>query len=960
MIIKGKSNKKKIPIGIIVLLLLAALAIAVLYTDGLDYMIGTKQSDQSLIYCDAETRSGDHFISNGNTFDGGQTQSTKFAYSDSASSRTDGNQRFGMSYTIYNVLPGEVYRAEVRRYTAQGETGFLYAISNDSTAVNVRTSEHTSYDEEWWFRIMLTFAIPEDGQVQSVKVGVYNSGNVETYFDDLKIEKIQSAKTDSTIKHSFFNQELQLLINSDAQGKLKAIRDKARGETVFRKDADSEVNAAILVGPVKQKIKLRYKGDWLDHILGPQPSYRIETKSDQLWNGLQSFSIQHPKTRGYMREWVYHDLLGKDDILSPRYDFIRVRVNDQAEQVYAIEEHFTKFLVESQKRREGPIIKLSEDIFWEGMARYWKVAGITAPVENKNEGLWDSAIDPFKMKRTAKDTNLSRQFEIAQNLVTRYKREEGPIDEIFDIDKLARFMAISELCMAEHSLTWHNQRFYYNPVISLLEPIGFDCTVLDQYFESLMEKLYVEKVYLHPLNAKEPVNRIFYDQGFLKLFFKYLSIYSQFDFIETYLAKQESEINKRVELIQLNTPTYTYNKNELRDRAKKIRMTLEPFAGALMAYSSSTSTDSVEVELQNLHALPIEVTWKNNDAKDAILVTPQHPQKIPTYVRIRVPSYITTLEYRLPGSVNWQKSSIRPWQSPSTHIPRGRLLTLSSIQDTSLFLIDGKRVIMKNGRHLIDKIIVIPPNYVLDIRPGTMIEFTGDGKIISQSPVSAIGSEDYPILIRGDQQGGSFTVLQANEMSEMAYVYFDNQNTMSYQGWNLTGAVTFYESDVRIAYCKFNHNVCEDALNIIRSDFQINHCEFSNTFSDAFDADFCTGKLSNSFFLNTGNDAIDFSTSIVTIQDCRMKTIGDKAISAGEQATIKATGIEVDGAITGFASKDRSVLELRNVTLKNCQTGFTAYQKKPEYGPATIKVYGHTAENVKNLFLIESSSKLIQ
>ena len=183
---------------------------------------------------------------------------------------------------------------------------------------------------------------------------------------------------------------------------------------------------------------------------------------------------------------------------------------------------------------------------------------------------------------------------------------------------------------------------------------------------------------------------------------------------------------------------------------------------------------------------------------------------------------------------------------------------------------------------------------------------------------------------------------------------------MSFKGWKLTGAVTFYESDVDISQCKFINNTCEDGLNIVRSTFQVNRSEFNNIYSDAFDADFCEGELLNSSFRNTGNDAIDFSTSVINVRHCQMHVIGDKAISAGEQATINATDIEVSDANIAFASKDRSVLNLQNVSITNCEKGFTAYQKKPEFGPATIQVRGYTEKNIKNLFLIEEGSKLIK
>ena len=46
--------------------------------------------------------------------------------------------------------------------------------------------------------------------------------------------------------------------------------------------------------------------------------------------------------------------------------------------------------------------------------------------------------------------------------------------EVFDIDRLSKFFALSDILGAEHGARWHNARFYFNPFTNLLEPISFD------------------------------------------------------------------------------------------------------------------------------------------------------------------------------------------------------------------------------------------------------------------------------------------------------------------------------------------------------------------------------------------------------------------------------------------------------------------------------------------------------
>ena len=77
-------------------------------------------------------------------------------------------------------------------------------------------------------------------------------------------------------------------------------------------------------------VKLRLKGDWLDHLRGNKWSFRIRAKTDYAWNRLVTFSVQNPATRSYLDEWLFHQFLEKADILSPRYDFIELYLNEKS------------------------------------------------------------------------------------------------------------------------------------------------------------------------------------------------------------------------------------------------------------------------------------------------------------------------------------------------------------------------------------------------------------------------------------------------------------------------------------------------------------------------------------------------------------------------------------------------------------------------------------------------------
>jgi hypothetical protein len=169
-------------------------------------------------------------------------------------------------------------------------------------------------------------------------------------------------------------------------------------------------------------------------------------------------------------------------------------------------------------------------------------------------------------------------------------------------------------------------------------------------------------------------------------------------------------------------------------------------------------------------------------------------------------------------------------------------------------------------------------------------------------------------------------------------------------GWEPTGAVTFYESPVRISHAEFAFNRSEDGLNVVRSDFSIETTLFRDTRSDAFDADFANGSITRSSFVRAGNDAIDVSGSSVILSQVRVNGAGDKGVSGG---------VDVRDAVIGVASKDLSRIEVRSLRVRGADVGLAVFQKKSEFGPASIEARKLSLEGVRTPYLVETGSSVV-
>ena len=713
-------------------------------------------------------------------------------------------------------------------------------------------------------------------------------------------------------------------------------------------------------------VKLRLKGDWLDHLRGSKWSFRIRAKTDYAWNRLVTFSVQNPATRSYLDEWLFHQFLEKADILSPRYDFIELYLNEKSLGVYAYEEHFDKQLAEYKKRREGPIIKLTEDLVWQGHLRQVHELGEKNHLTGREDAAYDAAeIRPFKEGRTQENPTLAKNFQAAQTLLHQLKFKQKAPAELIDIDRFAQYFAIADILEAYHGIGWHNVRFYYNPITSKLEPIGYDG------FGEQPTPYHGGPFVGYKINFERHLHDyykyLFTDKDFFRKYIAYLDAYSKADFLQKTMANYQPQIAERAQFIQQEFKKYSYDSLKVESRGKKLQALIRPYGEYdIKVRTEKGKAGQLNLMVANHHTLPIEVVGFGKNEKELRdkLANPVFIYSTPKFyadkfTAIRVNYDVKTVFYRVAGLSDIFTSSVVNWEVPSAATVAQQLFDNQLIETNDLYQVEGQNVIFKSGQYQTDKDIIIPSDYQVLFEPGCQLDLVKNAAFISKSPIQMSGTPEQPILIfSSDKTANGFTVLGAKEKSILHFVKFDNLNTLQRKDWTLTGAVNFYESDVDFLNCAFTNNHCEDALNTIRCLFFVNDCKISNTFADGFDADFCEGLIDNLSISDTGNDGIDFSGSIVNIKRMDIHRAGDKGISVGEDAHVNVTSTYINGATIGVAAKDLSLLKISLVNMVNCETGFAAYQKKPEFGPARIEVKRYGAEKVEQLYLLDKGSKL--
>jgi hypothetical protein len=480
----------------------------------------------------------------------------------SHSVKLDSFFEYGFKTTVNELQKGEFVQASIWQHQSFPLNAFYGKIkSNNGSELLFRNTLNETGSE--WFK--QTYEVYIENDHTSVDFYVY-SGGKEAYFDDIYVSRHHKIpQVDSGIMNSLVALEIDL--PEETVKSLELFKQKALEKGVIG-ESEKQILPAFLIDKNDSiPIEIRLKGDWTDHLNFGKISYRIKLKEGNMFMGMRTFSIQHPKTRNYMHEWWMHQLFEKEGLLSTKYEFIPVFINSTYKGIYAIEEHFEKELIKARERPTGPILKMDETGLWEHT--YLKTLN---PKLEKYPIFESAVIVPFKKNKTLKNVKLRKAFLKGQSLLKMYNDLHERPEDIFDLDQLAKYYAIQELGNIQHAHQWHNNRFYFNPITQKLELIGFDMNA----GHKVEEDLYIVKKLLSNPGPKAwmRIVPLLKNQEFKYKYLKYLKVYSDPLFISNCLKFLESKIHLNEKLLSMEIESYNFDEKYYIERAKKIQKDL--------------------------------------------------------------------------------------------------------------------------------------------------------------------------------------------------------------------------------------------------------------------------------------------------------------------------------------------------------------------------------------------------
>lgn len=704
-----------------------------------------------------------------------------------------------------------------------------------------------------------------------------------------------------------------------------SFRDKQKLECMRLKkencSKDGWVRSELVHDNKTYKVKLRAKGDRDIHKLKfNKMSFKVDIRGEERLFGMEEFSIQLPIIRNYTIEAVAADLLRKEDIISPRNFYISLYINGEYVGVRHIEETMSRELVESSKKRYGPVF--------------------TKP-------LFEDFVLNDKKNWHKNNSNLDNE---AITVIKTVWENPTLFNKYFDIDKWAKYMSLLDLMMMIHGTVPKSVKYYLNPTTGLIEPVFFDghnggwfnnYRISDALTKNNEELKFPNcTLTCNQLDFYRMMFGSSYDGNieFYEKYFNYLDKYSRNEFFENSFTKEWEkywlergtiyrEFSKKDKTFKLGIMPHIGGKQKLYKRFQEINKEIRKSNNEDPKHSFSKNKNYLEVENINSRLPQIYTLYCKSKKIDEILLVKNTKRKLNLLnFQNCMPK---DLSYKLNNENKFKYIINQNWIDIDL---QNKIIQQENIQEKELkeLIFDKKSKNINTDLSIANKKITFKDGTKLCLNNSSILR-------ISNSIIIFEGNDLNPVIVNGcDKGNGSFLI--ENSILEFNNIIISNLIAPNLKLRSLDGGLNIINSEIKGNKLHIKNSLSEDAVNFINSKFLINEVNLNNIQSDGLDADFSEFKIYKVNCESIGNDCVDFSYSEGELNELNANRVRDKAISLGENSILNMNKVFVKNSEIGITAKDLSNLKINNYEFEETLIPVAAFIKKPELGKPSIKI----------------------
>lgn len=851
---------------------------------------------------------------------------------------------------IPGIIADQIYEIVLWKKRSPDSLSFEIKETGSKKAFTIKQIHNKNGETYDWEKLDLKFTIPPYLNSGEMTMTVVNSGRDTIYIDDLTI-----------INHSYkvypkFPHEQTLYIYVDTFG-INQLNDQRK--KIFLSEADftgspDYVNTILFFRGVASNGRLRLRGNNADHIKGGKWSMRIDM-GKKAWNSLSEFSIYNPRLRKNTDEIFVHWWMRQEGLLATRMGLVPVSFNGKSIGIMAWEEDFDSEFPVINNRPEGVIFKPSD--------RIKSVINPHSGDENKNDLFFiSSEADFYAIKKLRKRAGFFNNCLNARNLFYQFKNNLQPAGDMFDIQQLAKFIAIVDITRSWHVLRWDNLRFYFNPLCEKIEFIAHDCSpglikLKDNQYILAGATETAEGLLGIPLNFLS-------DMEFQRYYLLYLRRYAASGYIDSLTRRYAADLAEQTALLKAEKSDFVSGIPQMIENARIITKNYaaitrivrkagkdetgrieekifippaEAYGELVKVYQEMVSRERCNIFIRNY--LPFSVTFDGS----GVLAS------IPDGMKSRnllVPANGSVMTYDIPiaDTVFYfhEKSSDFAFSCPGLNYPSPknysslRAVMKNYQMDVKKFTLKADSLILPD-EWMIAQPVFIPSGYKVVALPGCRIFIQPGAFIYAESPFIFKGLPGREILIESGKESGNGIAIVSQSSSVFEYTRIINQSNPVYKTWSLPASVNICGGYAILKDCEINSSKPDGLLYVLHSKAILNRCKFLSSTGFAIRADFSDLKAGLIIFNLPEAIAITAKNSGADIDSCHFQA-NAIAIDASINSHINIGFSSFITCRNAVRSGNGSLVSINRCSFRDCEKTLFAGNNLAIYPPSLVVV----------------------
>lgn len=709
--------------------------------------------------------------------------------------------------------------------------------------------------------------------------------------------------------------------------------------------------ARFRFGDESWAVDIRGRGTLAGHYREAKPSFRVKFPSDQYFRGSRvvNFIIPYEQTR-IVVDTTLNAIASQYDLVTYPRDFAVVRLNGEVLGIYQEMEHFRKELAVKQRRSEG-----------------FFVSGL-----GEGKGGAEKVTHP----------GFRRALEalVACRAVCPPERAEELLDRFFDFERVAFYSALTTWFGSDHAWGADNLMLFYDPARGRFEPVPWDVGIHPLYWkpgaDESPERVFETNVdlgalFLEQESFRRRRNEILWDLLHRQRAFAQEESRRQFAELRPLLDYDTEYSRKRTRRFYDGFQrTIDKNATFLLDILRSADLQIEGSAEGLRFVNRGVA--SLDVERARFHGpsgetfeievgrrVPGRFRERDGSLDLALDMPPFEPVRTEWVVRHHLGGGEVSA-----AAVSWEwapSAALSPPIVPPAAAERPLVAGISRSVGS-----DGQPHFRFAGTVRLDESLVLLEGASVELTPGLRLLLGPDVSLVIRGDLDAIGEPERPVVVEAAVPERPFGVLAVVGKSDRRarvrceHFHWSGGREADYEGIHFSGSFSIYDGDLEMRHSRLLGAAGEDGLNVKYGRVSIASSLFEKTASDAFDCDFCVGRLEGNTVRDTAGDGFDFSGSTLLAEGNTFLRCADKGLSIGEQSVVSLRNNEIDSGTTGIAVKDRSIADLDGNRFRRLQIGVSIYQKKPVFGSGLAEVRPAEMAEVASEWFLDPGASLLR